>query len=116
MDPSEVWGQDGGLRGGKKAHNKGEMATGYLQKGALPKLSLYCLLSRRRTSQGQGSLQMMMNDESTIKHKRKLIMISSKEEDHLHWQLGHVFCLNLRTKRYVEQALDLRGSQTGSRP
>jgi len=91
MDPSEGWGQNEGLRGGRKAHNKGEMATGYLQKAALPKLSLYCLLSRRRTSQGQGSLQMMMNDELTIKHKRKLIMISSKEEDHLHWQLGHVF-------------------------
>jgi len=30
-------------------------------------------------------------DKATIKHKRKLIMIKSKEEDHLHWQLGHDF-------------------------
>jgi len=71
-------------KGARKPHNKGEMAMGYLQKGALPKLSLYCLLSRRWMSQGQGSLQMMMNEESTIKHKIKLIMINSKEEDHLH--------------------------------
>jgi len=34
---------------------------------------------------------MMMGGEATIKHKRKLIMIKSKEEDHLHWQLGHNF-------------------------
>jgi len=64
---------------------------GYLQKGVLPKLSLYCLLSRRQASQGQGNLQMMNGGEATIKHKRKLIMIKSKEEDHLHWQLGHDF-------------------------
>jgi len=61
---------------------------GYLQKGPFPKLSLYCLLSRRQMS--QGSLQMLMNAKLTIKHKRKIIM-SSKEEDHLHWQLGHDF-------------------------
>jgi len=36
MDPSEGWGQNKGLQGGREAHNKGEMATGYLQKGALP--------------------------------------------------------------------------------
>jgi len=47
-----------------KAQNKGEMAMGYVQKGALPKFSCYCLLSRRWTSQGQGSLQMMMNNKS----------------------------------------------------
>jgi len=58
---------------GAGKHNKGEMAMGYLQKGALPKLSLYCPLSRRRTSQGQGSLQMMMNNELTIKHKENLL-------------------------------------------
>jgi len=35
---------------------------------------------------------MMKGSEATIKHKRKLIMINSKEEDHdLHWQLGHNF-------------------------
>jgi len=75
MDPSEGWGQNKGLQGGRKAHNKGEMAIGYLQKGALPKLSLYCPLSRRWMSQGQRSLQMMMNGKATIKYKRKLIMI-----------------------------------------
>jgi len=62
-----------------------------LQKGELPKSSLYCLLSRTWVSQGQGSLQMMIGSKATIKHKRKLIMIISKEEDHLHWQLGHNF-------------------------
>jgi len=36
-----------------------EMVTGCLQKGELPKLSLYCLLSRRQVSQGQGSLQVL---------------------------------------------------------
>jgi len=69
----------------------GKWVMGCLQKGALPKLSLYCLLSRRQASQGQGSLHMMNGNEATIKHKRKLIMIKSKEEDHLHWQLGHDF-------------------------
>jgi len=54
---------------------------GYLQEGALPKISLYCLLSRRWASQGQGSLQMMNGGEATIKHKRRHIMINSKEED-----------------------------------
>jgi len=39
-------------------------------------------------SQGQGSLQESNGNEATIKHKRKLIMITGKEADHLHWQLG----------------------------
>jgi len=34
---------------------------------------------------------MMNGSEATIKRKRKLIMINSKEEDHLHWQLGNDF-------------------------
>jgi len=29
-----------------------------------------------------------MDAEATIKNKRKLIMITGKEEDHLDWQLG----------------------------
>jgi len=91
MDPSKDWGQNEGLRGLESTETKEKRATGYLQKGALPKFPLYCLLSRRRVSQGQGSLQMMKGGEATIKHKRKLIMIQSKEEDHLHWQLGHDF-------------------------
>jgi len=91
MDPSEGWGQHEGLQGAGKHKTKEKWQWVTSKKGALPKLSLYCLLSRRWTTQGQGSLQMMMNDKSTIKHKRKRIMISSKEEVHLHWQLGHVF-------------------------
>jgi len=34
---------------------------------------------------------MSNGDEATIKHKRKLIMITSKEEDHLIQQLGPIF-------------------------
>jgi len=30
--------------------------------------------------------------------------------------VGPQLCMNPTTKRYVEQALGLRGSQTGSRP
>jgi len=54
--PQRNLGTEQRLTKGKKAK---EMAMGYLQKGALPKLSLYCLLSRRRASQGQGSLQVL---------------------------------------------------------
>jgi len=56
MDPSKDWGQNEGLRGLESTETKGERVTGYLQKGALPKFPLYCLLSRRRVSQGQGNL------------------------------------------------------------
>jgi len=48
MDPSKDWGQNEGSRGLESTETKEKRAMGYLQKGALPKLSLYCPLSRRR--------------------------------------------------------------------
>jgi len=36
--------------------------------------------------------------KATIKHKRKLIMITGKDADHLHWQLGCVIACILVLK------------------
>jgi len=77
--PQQRLGTEQRLARVRKHRNKGEMAMGYLHKGALPKPSLYCLLSRRQAAQDQGSIQMMNGGEATIKHKRKLIMIKCKE-------------------------------------
>jgi len=49
----------------------------------------------------------MKGGEATIKHKTKFIMINSKDENHLHWQLGHNFAWILVLQGCVEQALDL---------
>jgi len=90
MDPSVSWGQNRGSQEAGKQEGNGKMGNLDLQEGELPKFSLYCLLLRRWVSQGQGNLQMSNGNEATIKHKRKLIMITGKEADHLHWQLGCV--------------------------
>jgi len=60
MDPSKDWGQNKGSRGLEGKETREETGNLCLQEGELPKFSLYCLLSRRRASQGQGSLQMSM--------------------------------------------------------
>jgi len=86
MDPSKDWGQNEGSQGAGEQGNDGKTGNLFLQEGELPKFSLYCLLLRRQASQGQGSLQMLIDAEATIKHK-KLIMITSKVADNLHWQL-----------------------------
>jgi len=56
-----------------------ERVTGFLQKG----LSLYCL--KKMGFQGQGSLQVLKMAKQQSNTKQKLIMISRKEEDNLHW-------------------------------
>jgi len=55
---------------GRKAK---EMVTGCLQKGELPKLSLYCLLSRRWASQGWGSLQVLKTMKQQSNTKENLL-------------------------------------------
>jgi len=77
-----------------------------LQKGELPKSSLYCLLLKEDSVPGSGKPTGVDGGEATIKHKRKLIMITGKEADHLHWQLG---CI-------VACILVLKVCSTGSGP
>jgi len=90
MDPSKDWGQNEGSQGLESTETKEKRATGYLQKGELPKSSLYCLLLKEDSVPGSGKPTGVDGGEATIKHKRKLIMITGKEADHLHWQLGCV--------------------------
>ena len=77
-------------KGAREQVNDGKTGNLGLQEGELPKFSLYCLLSRRRASQGQGSLQMSMAVKQQSNTKENLFMITGKEADHLHWQLGCV--------------------------
>jgi len=116
MDLSGGWKQHEGLQGAGRQENNGKTGNLGLQEGELPKSSMYCLRSRRWTSQCQGSLKMLNGGKTTIKHKRKLIMITGKEADHLHWQLGCNIACILVLKRYVGQAVDQKGSQSGPRP
>jgi len=85
--PQRILGTERRLTKGKKAK---EMATGYLQKGALQVIPV--LSSLKKTSvPGSGKPTGAEDDKATIKHKRKLIMISSKEGGNLHWQLDDDF-------------------------
>jgi len=47
---------------------------------------------------GSGKPTGAEDDEAIIKHKRKLIMITGKEADHLHWQLGCIIACILVLK------------------
>jgi len=73
MDPSKDWGQNEGSKETREQVNNGKTGNLGLQEGELPKFSLYCLLSRRRASQGQGSLQMSMAVKQQSNTKENLL-------------------------------------------
>jgi len=73
MDPSKDWGQNEGSRGLEGKETREETGNLSLQEGELPKFSLYCLLLRRRASQGQGSLQMSMAVKQQSNTKENLL-------------------------------------------
>jgi len=56
LDPTNGWGQNKGLQGAGAGENNRKTGNLGCQEWELPKSSLYCLLSRRQASQGQGSL------------------------------------------------------------
>jgi len=58
------------LEGGETKEETGNLR---LQEGELPKFSLYCLLSRRLVSQGQGSLQMLNGAKQQSNTKENLL-------------------------------------------
>jgi len=94
---------------------QGETGNFGLQKGELPKL-LRIIFSWEDGRPRVREAYRCWWSKATIKHKRKLIMITGKEADHLHWQLGgNIVCI-LVLKRYVGQAVDQKGSQSGPRP
>jgi len=64
IDPSVSWGQNRGSQEAGEQESTGKMGNLDLQKGELPKFSLYCLLMRRWASQGQGNLQMLMKQSN----------------------------------------------------
>jgi len=82
MDPRGVWGQNEGLWGAGKQR---KWVMGYIQKGALP--WVIPVLSSLKKMGIPGSGKPTDYDEwwSNNHTHKKLNMISSKEEDHLHW-------------------------------
>jgi len=57
-----------------------ETGNWHLQEGELPKFSLYCLLSRGLASQGQGSLQMSMEQKQQSNTKENLLWLLAKRQ------------------------------------
>ena len=70
-DPSKNWGQNEGSQGAGEQGNNRKTGNLSLQKGELPKSSLYCLLLKEDSVPGSGKPTGVDGSEATIKHKRK---------------------------------------------
>jgi len=106
MDPGRTWGQQWGVN-----NNKGRGWKVTLVSRRESYLSFLCIVLSQEYGHPwvRGAYRCQWS-KATIKHKRRLIMITSKEADHLYWQLGcNVACI-LVLNRYVRQAVDLKGA------
>jgi len=91
MGPREVWGKNKASQGAGKQRKRNWLPPEGRVTLVIPVLSSL----KKMGAPGSGKPTGAEDDEVAIKHKRKHIVISSKEEAHLHWQLSDNFASTL---------------------